>query len=55
VSAGTVSDLNEKAFVALEEWRTCALEKEYRYVYIDGIYLKRSWGGSFENVAVMIA
>lgn len=25
------------------------------YVFIDGIYLKRLWGGSFENVAVMVA
>ena len=25
------------------------------YVYVDGIYLKRSWGGAYENVAVMIA
>ena len=24
-------------------------------MYIDGIYLKRSWGASYENVAVMIA
>lgn len=55
VSAGTVSNLNEKAFESIEEWRTRPLEREYRYVYIDGIYLKRSWGGSFENVAVMIA
>ncbi len=28
---------------------------EYPYVYVDGIYLKRSWGGSYENVAVMVA
>ena len=28
---------------------------EYPYVYVDGIYLKRSWGGSHENVAVMVA
>lgn len=55
VSAATVSNLNEKAFAAIEEWRCRPLEREYRYVYIDGIYLKRSWGGSFENVAVMIA
>ena len=25
------------------------------YVYVDGIYLKRSWGGSCRNVAVMVA
>lgn len=55
VSAGTVSNLNEKAFHAIEEWRSRPLEHEYRYVYIDGIYLKRSWGGGFENVAVMVA
>lgn len=55
VSAGTVSNLNEKAFASIEEWRSRPLEREYRYVYIDGIYLKRSWGGAYENVAVMVA
>ena len=29
---------------------------EYPYVFVDdGIYLKRSWGGSYENVSVMVA
>ena len=55
MSAGTVSNLNDKAFAAVEEWRCRPLTCEYPYVYIDGIYLKRSWGGSFENVAVMVA
>ena len=55
VSAATVSNLNEKAFEAVEEWRNRPLERAYPYVYVDGIYLKRSWGGSYENVAVMIA
>ena len=55
VSAGTVSNLNDKAFKAVEEWRCRPLACEYPYVYIDGIYLKRSWGGSYENVAVMVA
>lgn len=55
VSAATVSNLNEKAFGSVERWRSRPLEGEYPYVYIDGIYLKRSWGGSYENVAVMIA
>ena len=54
VSAGTVSNLNEKAFKAVDEWRCRPLTCEYPYVYIDGIYLKRSWGGSHENVAVMV-
>ena len=55
VSAGTVSNLNDKAFKAVEEWRCRPLVCEYPYVYVDGIYLKRSWGGSYENVAVMAA
>ena len=28
---------------------------EYPYVYVDGIYLKRSWGGSYENAASTVA
>ena len=54
VSAGTVSNLNDKAFKAVEEWRCRPLAREYPYVYVDGIYLKRSWGGSYENMAVMV-
>lgn len=55
VSATTVSNLNAKAYESVEEWRSRPLEGEYPYIYVDGIYLKRSWGGSYENVAVMIA
>ena len=55
VSAATVSNLNEKAFASVEEWRNRPLERAYPYVYVDGIYLKRSWGGAYENVAVMVA
>lgn len=54
-SAATVSNLNDKAFEAIEEWRCRPLVRSYPYVFIDGIYLKRSWGGSFENVAIMVA
>ena len=55
VSSSTVSNLNEKAFEAVEEWRCRPLTCAYPYVFVDGIYLKRAWGGSFENVAVMVA
>ena len=27
----------------------------YPYVYVDGIYLRRNWGGEYENVAVLAA
>jgi len=55
VSAGTVSELNKKVYVHIDEWRTRKLHGRYPYVYLDGIYLKRSWGGEFENVPILIA
>ena len=55
VSAGTVPNLNERAFKAVEEWRSGSLACKHPYVYIDGIYPKRSRSGSYENVAVMVA
>ena len=55
VSASTISDLNQKAYVHIEEWRNRQLSGKYPYVYVDGIYLKRNWGGEFENVSVLVA
>ena len=55
VSAGTVSNLSEKAFECVDAWRTRPLSGGYPYLLVDSIYLKRSWGGSYENVAVMVA
>jgi transposase-like protein len=55
VSAGTVSELNKKIYVHIEEWRTRELRGSYPYVYLDGIYLKRNWGGEFGNVSVLVA
>ena len=55
VSASTISDLNQKAYVHIEEWRNCKLSGKYLYVYVDGIYLKRNWGGEFENVSILVA
>ena len=55
VSPGTVSELNKKAYTHIEVWRNRPLTGSYPYVYLDGIYLKRNWGGSYENVAVLVA
>ena len=55
VSPGTISELNKKVYVQIEEWRNRPLQCEYPYVHVDGIYLKRNWGGSIENVAVLVA
>lgn len=55
VSPGTISNLNKKAYEHIEEWRSRSLTEEYPYVYVDGVYLKRSWGGEIQNVAVLVA
>lgn len=55
VSAGTVSNLNKKVYGHIDTWRNRPLQGKYPYVYVDGIYLKRNWGGEYENVAILIA
>jgi transposase-like protein len=55
VSAGTVSELNKKVYARIEQWRNRRLEGDYPYVYLDGICLKRSWGGEVRNVSVLVA
>ena len=55
VSPSTVSDLNQKIFARVEEWRNRPLEREYPYVFVDGIWLKRSWAGEVQNVSVLVA
>ena len=55
VSPGTVSELNQKLYERIEAWRNQPITGEYTYVYLDGIWLKRSWGGEVKNVAVLIA
>lgn len=55
VSSGTISNLNKKAYDHIETWRNRPLSGEYAYVYVDGIYLKRSWGGEVRNVSILVA
>ena len=55
VSAGTVSDLNQKMYERIDQWRKRPIEGEHPYVYLDGICLKRSWAGEVRNVSVLVA
>ena len=56
VSTGTISNLNKKAYGNIENWRNRRLTNcKYPYVYVDGIYLKRCFGGEYESVSVLIA
>lgn len=55
VSPSTVSELNKKIYEKIEEWRSAPIEGEHAYVYLDGIWMKRTWGGSVKNVSVLVA
>lgn len=56
VSLATISELNKKAYVHIEAWRNRPLQGgRYPYVYVDGIYLRRNWGGEHENMAILVA
>ena len=55
VSPSTISDLNQKIFERVEEWRNRPLEPKSPYIFVDGIWLKRSWGGEVQNVSVLVA
>jgi transposase-like protein len=54
VSASTVSDLNQKIYGKIDEWRERPLVGDFPYVFLDGLWLKRSWGGEVKNVSVLV-
>jgi transposase-like protein len=55
VSASTVSDLNQKIYGKIDAWRERPLVGDFPYVFLDGLWLKRSWGGEVKNVSVLVA
>ena len=50
-----MSELNQKIGVKIEAWRNQPIEGEHAYVYLDGIWLKRCWGGEVKNVSILVA
>ncbi|MBW1989552.1 MAG: IS256 family transposase [Deltaproteobacteria bacterium] len=55
VSPGTVSNLNKKVYERIEKWLAAPIKGPHPYVFLDGIWLKRSWGGEVKNVSVLVA
>lgn len=55
VSPSTVSELNQKVYAQIDAWRNKPIEGDHPYVYLDGTFLKRSWGGEVKNVAILVA
>ena len=55
VSPSAVSELNQQLYERIEAWRQSPIEGDFTYMSLDGIWLKRSWGGEVKNVAVLVA
>lgn len=55
VSPSVVSDLNQKIYTKIDAWRNARIAGQHPYVFVDGIWLKRSWGGEVKNVSVLVA
>jgi putative transposase len=55
VSPATISELNQKLYGRLEEWLNQPIQGDHPYVFLDGIWLKRTWAGEVQNVSVLIA
>src|SRR5579859_4138828 len=55
VGPSTVSELNQKIYGQIESWRNQPIEGNHPYVFLDGLWLKRSWGGEVRNVSLLVA
>ena len=55
IPSQTLSDRLGKVYAEIDAWRERPLEGEWPYVFMDGVWHKRSWGGSMENVSALVA
>lgn len=51
----TLSDKLKRVYDEIDEWRNRPLERECPYLFMDGVWHKRTWGGSVENVSILVA
>lgn len=51
----TLSDKLKKVYADIDEWRGRPLEQDYPYLFMDGVWHKRCWGGSVENMSILVA
>ena len=47
----TLSDKLKRVYGQIDQWRNRPLEHAYPYLFVDGVWHKRAWGGSVENGA----
>jgi len=46
---------DQKIYAHIETWRNRLIEGNHPYVFLDGLWLKRSWGGEVRNVSLLVA
>ena len=52
----TLSDKLKRVYEDIDRWRNRPLaDRSYPYLFVDGVWHKRTWGGSVENVSVLVA
>ena len=51
----TLSDKPRRAYEDIDRWRSRPLERECPYLFVDGVWHRRVWGGSVETVSVLVA
>jgi transposase-like protein len=51
----TLSDKLRRVYAQIDQWRQRPLSQPYPYVFMDGVWHKRSWGGAVENVSILVA
>lgn len=51
----TLGDKLKRVYEDIDAWRERPLVQDYPYVFMDGVWRKRCWGGSVENVSILVA
>ena len=51
----TLSDRLKRVYADIDAWRERPLDQEYAYLFMDGVWHKRRWGGSMENAGIPVA
>lgn len=50
-----MSRLNKRVYEHIERWRNRPIETRFPYVYLDGLFMKMSFGDGVHHVAVLVA
>ena len=51
----TPGDRLKRIYADIDAWRDRPLVQDYPYVFMDGVWHRRCWGGSVENAGVLVA